>query len=48
MARDLSQETAFNLHDNRSISRATQPSGGIFGHSVEHRLNIRRRASDHA
>ena len=45
--RDLSKRTTFDLHGNRCISRSTN-SGRIFRHSIQHRLDIRRRAGDDA
>ena len=42
---DLSKQAAFDLHGNSCISRSTN-TGSIFRHGIQHRLNIRRRASD--
>ena len=47
IARDFSKPSAFKLHSNTCIGRSTN-SGCVLSYSIQHRLDIRRRASDDA
>src|SRR5215467_3872907 len=47
ISRDLSKKTTFDLHGNRCVSRPAN-SGSILRHHIQHGLNVRRGAGDHA